>query len=307
MKNNKCKWEKSWSNGATKVIDCAECGFKHQYPYPEQNETNEFYEKEYYETIKPQYLEGVKKEHLNRVMWANDKLEVFDQLIKYSDDDRRILDVGCSFGTFLSVFKDMGWDCVGIEPSIYAAKYAREVNGLTVHQNLLENISMEELRGSFDVVHIKQTLDHLINPIGFIERCSTELLKKNGVLCIETANQFSEMQMAIIESSETPMWWIVPDHIAYFDKGSLTSLVNKYGFEVKYEMSTFPMELFPLIGNDFVAQPELGKDCHKKRLSFEDKLNRSGMNHVRIHFYEALAKYGYGRGIIQISQRADKK
>jgi len=303
MPETKCRWEASWEYNGVKVIDCLSCGFKHQYPWPGKLEAGEFYESGYYENLKPKYLENVIHESGNRRMWAKDKLDIFTRLLKAKKEAYKILDVGCSFGTFLAYFKVNNWDVAGVEPSSFAARFAREENDLTVHEDLLENIPLKELDGPFDVIHIKETLDHLTDPEGFIRRCSEELLLPDGILCIETANQFSEMQMAVIKSTGSPMWWIVPDHVGYFDRISLNRLVGKYGFEVKHEMSTFPMELFPLMGENFITEPEVGPGCHQKRLNFENLLFENGMNEVRTHFYETLAKDGFGRGIIQISQK----
>jgi 2-polyprenyl-3-methyl-5-hydroxy-6-metoxy-1,4-benzoquinol methylase len=304
MTENNCAWDNSWENEGVQVIDCNTCGFKHQFPWPDPYESSVFYEKEYYEKLKTNYLDDVKNEKNNREMWALDNFKLFNSFLNLNNSESQpsILDVGCSFGSFLNYFKQNNWNCIGVEPSKYAANFAKDEFNLVVHEGLLENFSIETLGGPFDVIHIKEALDHLVDPEGFIKRCSTELLKPNGILCIETANQFSEMQMAVVESTKCPMWWIVPDHVGYFDRSSLTTLVNKYNFKVIHEASTFPMEIFPLMGEDFISTPEVGKICHNRRLYFEDSLHENGLDNVRRHLYQTLASGGFGRGLIQLSQ-----
>ena len=302
--NKACEWTQSWTTGNVTVIDCRTCGFKHQYPFPEPSVAAEFYAGSYYEDVRPKYLETIRKDRDHRRMWAADKLTVFREILGSDLPARpRILDIGASFGTFLEYFAEQGWESVGVEPSRLAARVAVEELGLNVHNAMLEDVTVSDLGGPFDVAHIAGTLDHLLDPDGFIARCARELVVPGGLLCIETANQFNPLQMAVAAlTPDSPMWWITPDHIGYFDRDSLNLMLSRQGFATQHEMSIFPMEIFPLMGSNFVLDPAVGPACHQQRVAFEKNLHDIGHDATRRKFYETLATGGFGRVIINTSR-----
>ncbi len=51
------------------------------------------------------------------------------------------------------------------------------------------------------------------------------------------------------------------------------------------------MELFLTMGDDYINNPEIGKRCHQKRVSFELSIPAE----LRRNIYQALAKVGVGR------------
>jgi hypothetical protein len=83
----------------------------------------------------------------------------------------------------------------------------------------------------------------------------------------------------------------IPDHINYFDFKSLSTLLKRLGFEVIYSQTDFPMELFLLMGDDYVGNKEIGNKCHQKRVNFEMAVP----GELRRRIYQALAEVGLGR------------
>lgn len=297
----KCQWNKEWSNANIKIVDCTVCKFKHQYPFPKAEEIISLYEEGYYEKMKPNYLKDVQSEENNRRDWADYKINFFNSTL--GTGHKTLLDIGCSFGYFLNRCSKEGFNTLGIEPSRYAAKFAREELGLNVLNSGYQSLDLDQYQNTFDIIHIQEALDHLLNPLHFFSICHNHLLKPGGLLCIETANQFNKMQMAAVKELQIPMWWIVPDHISYFDRPSLLEVASSYGFSLIEECSTFPMELFLLQGENYVLDPQVGKVCHQKRLYFEDKLDSNNLTDLKIEFYRMLTKHGFGRGMIHFYQK----
>ena len=90
-------------------------------------------------------------------------------------------------------------------------------------------------------------------------------------------------------------WWIaIPDHINYFNFQSLEKLLKFYGFEILSKTTDFPMELFLLMGENYVDNPEAGKLCHQKRVNFELSIPKE----LRRNMYEKLLELGLGRECI---------
>jgi len=54
------------------------------------------------------------------------------------------------------------------------------------------------------------------------------------------------------------------------------------------------MELFLLMGDNYVDNPEVGKQCHQKRVNFELSIPKE----LRRNLYNKLAELGLGRDCI---------
>lgn len=186
---------------------------------------------------------------------------MFNRYIKKKK--RRILDIGCSGGYFLKYFKERGWDAIGIEPSLFAARYAK-AQGIEVINKLFQDISLKDL-GKFDAINMSFVLEHVLDPIEVCKKCY-RLLKRGGMLCVEAPNDFNPLQQIVKSELKKPSWWIAhPDHINYFTPGSLEKMMKRIGFKLLLKEGTFPMELFLLMGEDYIGNDRVGLRCHKKR------------------------------------------
>ena len=138
-------------------------------------------------------------------------------------------------------------------------------------------------------------LEHLADPVGTLQ-LAHELLRPGGVLCLTVPNDFSPMQRAARDAKGQAPWWIAPPHhLNYFDFDSLEALVTRLGFTPVERLTSFPMEVFLLMGDDYVADPALGRVCHAKRKSFDLAFETAGLGEARRRFYGALASAGLGR------------
>lgn len=88
-----------------------------------------------------------------------------------------------------------------------------------------------------------------------------------------------------------------PAHLNYFTRETLQKLIEGTGYKVGLAESSFPLEMFLLFGDCYVNNPELGKQCHQKRVAFEENLRRLGYEDKLREFYQALAKLNLGRQI----------
>ena len=204
----------------------------------------------------------------------------------------RILDVGCSGGFFLEGFRSGGWSTIGVEPSEMAVEYARSRFQLDVHCCSLEELELTE---PVDAVHCSLVLEHLADPELAIEQMSS-LLRPGGILFVEVPNDFNPLQLAIRDQLKKDAWWVAPHHhVNYFTFDSLSKLLSSKNFEELDRLASFPMELFVLMGEDYVGNKELGLDCHKKRMRLERNIVAAGAGETLNDMYRALAKAGLGR------------
>jgi 2-polyprenyl-3-methyl-5-hydroxy-6-metoxy-1,4-benzoquinol methylase len=140
----------------------------------------------------------------------------------------KLLDVGCGQGAFLSACIGSGFQLYGVEPSKHTYAVASEVApGCT-----LQNCTLQEAKfpgNNFDVVTIINTLEHLLIPKETVTEAH-RILSPGGLLVIETPN-VAHWIVSLMRSSWVQ--FLVPDHIVFFSKDTLTSMLNDIGFEVR--------------------------------------------------------------------------
>ncbi len=66
-------------------------------------------------------------------------------------------------------------------------------------------------------------------------------------------------------------------------------------------MTSFPMEAFLLMGDNYVGDPALGRASHAKRKRFDLALEQAGFGEARRALYRALAEAGIGREAVVIA------
>ncbi len=286
------------------VINCTSCGFAHVNPLPGQKEIEEFYEKKFYQNVKTSYFTDYERDHdwwkLNYTELINTMKELHKVSPRQKDKKRTLLDIGSGPGLFLNVANKLGIDAIGIEPSKEAFKYSVK----TYKCNVL-NTTIEDVKGynkKFDFIHSALVLEHILDPLAFIEK-SKAMLADNGLFCIIVPNDFNPVQDINIKLGKHH-WWVSPfEHLNYFNRKSLKKLFEKAGLEVVYENVTFPIDLFLLMNQNYLAEPAVGKACHTMRKDFEFNIEKAKSEKFKKDLYKAFSKLGVGRELIIIARK----
>jgi len=279
------------------IIDCVMCGFRHVVPLPDAAKLEHAYREAYYRDEKPTFLSHAGEDQEWAELAQNDRLEIFERLL--GSDRRRLLDIGSGPGFFLKTAKARGWRVLGIEPSRQAAAHARNL-GLEVAEGFFNAETAPGL-GRFDAIQLNNVLEHVPDPIEILI-LARDLLQKGGVLCINVPNDFSPFQIAARASLNLPEWWIAPPHhLNYFDFASLSALMERLGLRIAERMTSFPMEAFLLMGENYTNDPATGRACHNRRKHFDQALEAAGLKDARRAFYRALAGAGLGREAVVIA------
>ncbi|MBI1920064.1 MAG: class I SAM-dependent methyltransferase [Geobacter sp.] len=283
------------------VIDCETCGFKHVIPIPAFEDLEKVYRHEYYTQEKPLYLER----HISDLDWWNlvygERYDTFEQILPA--ERRRILDVGSGPGYFLLHGQERGWQTLGIEPSARAAAHSASL-GLEIVEDFLCSANSGQL-GKFDVVHMSEVLEHIPDPKGMLE-LAKDLLYPGGLLCIVVPNDYNPFQEALTKVCEYNPWWVAPPHhVNFFDPDSLSRLFTTTGFEIVLREATFPLEMFLLMGDNYVGNDPLGRQCHNKRKLFEKNITAAGLTKLKRRLYQLLAEEGIGREVLIVGRKVD--
>ena len=289
--------------GKYSVIDCRNCEFIHVTPVPSNEELDLFYNNEYYQKIKPDFISKNEDEMDYWNLVFDEKLATIEKLI--SQKSKRILDIGSGPGFFLRRAKRRGWDVIGVEPSPLASDYANKQNIHTI-QKFFHEVTPNEI-GKFDAIHTFDVLEHVNNPIDIIKKAYS-LLKKGGIIVVEVPNDFNPLQKLVQKKLKKKEWWLTLSHnlknsahiqhLNYFNFSSISDLIKRAGFKIIIKESTFPLELFLLMGQDYVKNPKIGKKIHLARIQFEKNFEKRKEVQLKRTIYQKLAEIGIGRTAI---------
>jgi SAM-dependent methyltransferase len=154
------------------------------------------------------------------------RIENAERLLRLIPQRGRLLDVGCACGYLLLAAQRLGFVAQGLEPSVWAAEYARREFGLSVWQGLLQDAPFDP--ASFDVIVLADTIEHLEDPrtaVGVLRRW----LAPGGYLLLLTP----DIGSAVARLLGVHWWGLLDDHYFYFNRGTLRQLLESEGFWVE--------------------------------------------------------------------------
>lgn len=285
---------------ATKLIPHPKYGFLQFKPTPTNDEITRFYASEFYSGEYKNFNDSalevqLKDREFYEGGWS-DIANNISEVLKKPLTNLSLLDVGCGWSQALLFFASKGMDCHGFDPAPEAVSYAIN-KGLKVKHAGMDRMDVFDGK-KFDVVILKNVLEHLADPIAILEEIRHKVVTKGGLIVIDVPNEFNVFQTAGRDLHELNDWWVAPPaHLNYFSKDTLVNLLEGTGYQVKLTESSFPLEMFLLFGDCYVNDQNLGKQCHLKRVAFETNLRRLGHTEKLRQFYQALAEINLGRQV----------
>jgi len=138
----------------------------------------------------------------------------------------KILDVGCSKGGFLTNFKGK-WKLYGLEINAKTAQIARKnIPSAKIYTNKIESGKLP--KNYFDIITFWHVFEHLQNP-GLVLKKIHSSLKVGGYIIIEVPNSESLYRKIFRQHWQL---LLVPEHLYFFSKQSLSQILEKNGFKV---------------------------------------------------------------------------
>ena len=281
-------------------------GFLQVDPTPSKDEIAKYYADEFYATSNPAQVNDssievqIKDQEFYQYLRKDIRSIIESNIHKKNIS---IYDFGCGWCETLSYFKELGYDCYGIDTATDAVLHGRSL-GLNVEVSDLEDINPFNMK--FDVVIMQNVLEHLASPEMTIKTIFTDILNEDGLLIIDVPNEFNQFQVSGKEVNGLNEWWVAPPaHLNYFNPESLRNLLEGEGFLILDEIASFPLEMFLLMGENYVGDPKLGRTCHEKRMAFEHNLRSTGRTEILHDFYRSLAKLNLGRQILTVAKKGE--
>jgi 2-polyprenyl-3-methyl-5-hydroxy-6-metoxy-1,4-benzoquinol methylase len=153
----------------------------------------------------------------------------FTRLLNHLETFRKppgkFLDVGCHIGTLLRLAGQRGWEVYGVEPSRWAAEYARVKQGLNVRQGVAKDA--QTFGATFDVITLIDVIEHVNDPLQEL-RDIRRLLGPNGTFVLTTMDFGSFFARAT--GKRWP--WLMRMHLFYFTRRTMRKTLESAGFTV---------------------------------------------------------------------------
>lgn len=195
------------------IVRCDSCGLVYANPRP----TDELLDALYADVEDDVYL---REEEARVATFRHSLLGVRERA-----PSGRLIDIGCHVGTFLLLARDSGYEVAGVEPSLWAARYAREVRGLDVRPCGLEEAGFEP--ESFDVATLWDVVEHFADPKLELQRIHG-VLKPGGLFALTTMNVDSWLPKLL-----RGRWpWYMLMHQYYFTPQTISRMLEETGFKV---------------------------------------------------------------------------
>ena len=212
------------------IAKCEKCGFTFVNPQPKAENLSKYYNSTEYISHSANKNKGLFNNVYIKIRKYTQNKKA--QLVSSYSKGNSILDIGCASGELLSLFKQKGWETLGVEPGIDARNFAKSKYGLNViDENEIKNIETE----SKDVITLWHVLEHVSN-LNQRMLDLKRILKKDGVLIIAVPNRNS------YDAQYYEKYWAaydVPRHLYHFTPETMKILIEKYQFSI---VETLPMK-----------------------------------------------------------------
>ncbi|MBU0516480.1 MAG: class I SAM-dependent methyltransferase [Proteobacteria bacterium] len=158
-------------------------------------------------------------------------------LVKYGLGDKKVLDVGCSFGEALIFF---GPGSRGVDIHARAVQFARGLGLSALQGDFLDPGVLEKIPPrSFDAVWCSQVLEHVAAPHDALLAMRSRL-KPGGLLLLglppiphwRWAEAMGRVILRLFFGRPTPLGYTAEDHIYAFTRRTSRFLLERAGFQV---------------------------------------------------------------------------
>ncbi len=148
----------------------------------------------------------------------------FKTFIKdYNLENKKILEIGCGTGHYLSIMDELDVDASGIEFSAASVELCKN-NGLSVEESYIEKRSQKLDHGPFDAFFIMSFLEHVPHPKKILGGIYNNL-NDGAVGLVEVPNFDMILKKNLFAE-------FISDHLFYFTKDTLKLVLQLNGFDI---------------------------------------------------------------------------
>jgi len=159
--------------------------------------------------------------------WTRHKAREILKVVQSLSGVKSIVDIGCGSGVLVDMLAKVGYESVGLDNSLEAIQFARaNCEGEYVCQEV------GEVSGEYDMAVMSHLLEHIENPIRFLEQASS-LLKVGGYLYIAVPN-LNFYDDASFWRRHVDRTLLAESHITGISEYSLRLILAQAGYKARW-------------------------------------------------------------------------
>jgi len=171
----------------------------------------------------PYYREVIRASAVSEEMKIFRQKQFSDFVQKYSLKNKKIVEIGCGRGEFLSIMQEFAIQSFGLEFSEHSVSDCKKM-GLKVSPGFVETDDYKINDGPFDAFFILNFLEHLPEPNATLRGIYNNL-NNEGIGLIEVPNFDMILQKKLFSE-------FISDHLFYFTEETLKFTLELNGFEI---------------------------------------------------------------------------
>lgn len=207
------------------LYECPECEIQFWIPF--KNPGADFYQKS------DLYYDGLRILSEQSFMWNHEQF--FKNPPHKNPDGKKLLDVGCGDGLFLSRAQKLGYEVCGFDFNPEQIKYAKRYYKLeNIFVGTLDTFLKSHSNILFDVISFFEVIEHLDNPKEFIIK-ALSILRPGGFLIISIPNRH-RYWMNYYEKTDLP-----PHHLTRWSSRSLSNFLEKFNLKIVNHSTEIPL------------------------------------------------------------------
>lgn len=205
------------------IYKCQECRFR----FADDGKPltiNEHYDESYFKPL-------LKRDEMSK--WA----QIYSTRLSYLQENspnNSLLEVGAGASTFAVTATDYGFEVDVVDGSPWAVEFLSAFDGII---GMVGDLNAHDFPlHKYGAIHCSHVLEHLSNPLGFLQSCLQSLAE--GGLMYLSFPAYEENVLAVRDSlyklglANYPYNYQAPDHISYFDASCIRKTLLSAGFEV---------------------------------------------------------------------------
>ncbi len=194
------------------------------------------------------------------VQFTNLRKEFFSKI-----NEVNVLEVGSASGEYSQLLADVFFKVTATEKGKigFDQTQAKGIECIKTHPDDEDFLSKLESKKFFDLICCFSYIEHLPNPIQFLNKCRG-LLSENGYLLIELPNSEMIFRDGLLNE-------VIPDHLSYFTTSTAVKMFSNSGFEVLTSYTSWDDYIITFVCRKNVEKPIermfLKYECFKKEVT----------------------------------------
>jgi SAM-dependent methyltransferase len=152
------------------------------------------------------------------------RIKQFNDFVQeYSLQGRKIIEIGCGCGEYLSIIQQLGVDAYGLEHSTESVRQCVK-NSLKVSKGFIQSSASRLNHAPFDAFLILSFLEHLPDPNSILSGICNNLA--DGAIGLVEVPNFDMILRRRLFSE------FISDHLLYFTEETLSTTLRQNGFDI---------------------------------------------------------------------------